>query len=89
MLLVVACLDVVIAHLFVFVVIVLLFMAILSGLLCFCIGVYRFDGAACMCVTFIYRRAKATTEFEVTTAFTRETAPPRRPPPVFVTHYDQ
>ena len=88
MLLVVACLDVVIAHLFVFVVIVLLFMAILSGLLCFCIGVYRIDGAACMCVIFIYRRAKAT-EFEVPTAFTRETAPPRRPPSVFVTHYDQ
>jgi hypothetical protein len=41
-----------------------------------------------MCVIFIYRRAKAT-EFEVPTAFTRETAPPRRPPPVFVTHYDQ
>ena len=41
----------------------------------FFIGVYRFDGSVCMRVVFMYRAAK-TTECEVPTAFTRETARP-------------
>jgi hypothetical protein len=46
----------------------LLFMAF------FLIGVYRFDGSACMRVVFIYRVAEGT-EFEMPTAATRATAP--------------
>jgi hypothetical protein len=38
------------------------------------IGVYRFDGSACMRGVFMYRAAEGT-EFEVPIAFTRATAP--------------